>query len=173
MATIDESHFGEASYITYHMYRPPGQEKFEMIHQPRTLGELFPDKAKNLNGNPLHIFQFDDFPYNRLHEGLIVGVNAYLFRILADKLNATINMTSLWVHSEYGNGVFSYYHGADLLLQMFSLQSLEYGETQFSYPFSVEDLRVMVLRKHVTVGSVLHSIWNSSSLWFLVAVTGD
>lgn len=174
IALIDESHFNEASFITYHRYRPPGEERFQIIQQPSNLSQLFPDKAKNLNGNPLHIFQFDDFPYNRLNSrGEVIGVNTFLFPLLAEKLNATINMTIFWVYSEYGNGIFSYHNGADLLLQMFSLQSFEFPETQFSYPYSVDDICVMVLRKRATVFSVLHSIWNNSSWWFLLAVAGD
>lgn len=181
IVSIDESHFEEASYITYHKYRPPGQEKFEIIHQPRTLDELFPDKTNNLNGNPISIFQFDDFPYNRLHiyprdvslATYVIGINSFLFALIQQKLNCRVNMSTYWDHSEYGNGNFSYSQGADLMFQLFPVQSAKFSNTQFSYPYLVDDTCIMVHKKSPSMSSILDSLWNSSSFWFLLGIAGE
>lgn len=172
VVSIDETHFHQESFLTYYYYSASKQEeeKYKVIRKPSTLVELFPEKTRNLNKNLLHIHQFPNWPFTRfLDSETIVGVDRFVIDMVSQKLNATLNMT-LFPTSGFFATDWAYKNGADLCMEIREVQPQRVSHVQYSYPFQIESYAMLVLKKKATLGSLLLSLWNNSSWWFLVSI---
>lgn len=156
------------------IYLPYNSVEFQIVTNPNSAQQIFFPKTKNLNGQPLKIVQFDDYPYTRVtnngHLG-VFGENTYLFAIIAQQLNATVQVEAVeappqpsWKAALGKPDI--YLHTEEITRKGLALHS-----EVFTYPFEIEYTHLVVARRNDSMITFLMLFINTQAILFYATVT--
>lgn len=146
--------------------------KHRLVRGPRSFNEIFPDKVSNFNGHPLKVFQCTDEPYTsvNLTKNTIYGVGRALLDVMLEKLNASAELT-LFEHS------FQMFPAAikpnvflDVIFSGGLLEIYPRSQVIFSYPFTKETFRLVVLKRPRGVLNIFNVLGGSATKLFFGVV---
>lgn len=166
--------FGDNNSVwTLFPYKSP-QNRFQLLTQTTSFSEWFPDKVRNFNQNPIRAIHCHEFPYTSVvNSSAVRGYNGWLYEIIADKLNASLDLLAVST-SDSDSVIIAFYLEPrfDLTLLLGALTTfLPRGKFSFIYPFVMENINLIHLRRQPGMTSIFGALWVSATwIFFVLAI---